>query len=167
MLASVGCTDPVAPVDSDLTPSDISLATPAWAVDSAREERLVAGYPFRWYSGVTAPQRNVIRSREAFGALWTQLQRGFSPAFPAPGVDFGEEMVLFVALGQRSSGGHAIRIRHVTLQRDTLWVLVQHREPGTGCVVTTAFTQPTDIRVVPRADVPVRYRIQREVTRCE
>lgn len=54
MLAAVGCTAPASPVDGDLTQSDISLATQAWAVDSAREERFVAGYPLRWNSGVTA-----------------------------------------------------------------------------------------------------------------
>jgi hypothetical protein len=166
LLVSVACTQPAAPNDGDLSLVDIPLSSPAWSVGPARDSSFAAGYPFRTFSGASAPERRVVRDAESFDSLWTMLQSGRSPSIPAPWVDIGEEMVIFVAQGARSSGGYQVDIRHVTLLRDTLWVLVRERSPGANCIVFAAFTQPTDARVVPRTTAPVRFGIQRERVDC-
>jgi hypothetical protein len=166
LLALSACTDPAAPEDGDLTSVDVPLTAPAWRVSPARDSSFAGGYPFRTFSGASATQRMVVRDAASLASLWTMLQAGRSPLIPAPWVDFGEEMVIFVAQGSRSSGGYSVDIRHVTLQRDTLWVLVRESSPGAGCVVFAAFTQPTDARVVPRTTAPVRFRIQKERLDC-
>ena len=166
LLALSACSDPAAPEDGNLTLVDVPLTAPAWSVSPSRDSSFAAGYPFRTISGATATQRTVVRDAASFTALWTTLQAGRSPLMPAPGVDFGEEMVIFVAQGSRSSGGYTVDIRHVTLLRDTLWVLVRERSPGAGCAVFAALTQPTDARVVPRTIAPVRFRIQQERVDC-
>jgi len=166
LLALAACTDPAAPGDGDLTLVDVPLTSPLWSVSASRDSSFAGGYPFRTFSGAANTQRTVVRDADAFAALWTMLQSGRSPSLPGPGVDFGEEMVIFVAQGARSSGGYAVDIRHVTLMRDTLWVLVREQSPGPGCVVFAAFTQPTDARIVPRTTAPVRFHVQREQFDC-
>jgi hypothetical protein len=166
LLALVAYTDPAAPGDGDLTLVDIPLTSPPWSVSPSRDSSFAGGYPFRTFSGATATQRTVVRDAEAFASLWTMLQSGRSPLLPTPPVDFGEEMVIFVAQGVFSSGGYAVDIRHVTMLRDTLFVLVRERTPGPTCLVFAAFTQPTDARVVPRTAVPVRFHVQRERVNC-
>jgi len=166
LFALAACTDPAAPNDGNLTLVDVPLSSPLWSVGPARDSGFAGGYPFRTFSGASAPTRSVVRDAESFATLWTRLQSGRSPLIPAPAVDFGEEMVIFVALGARSSGGYAVQIRHVTLLRDTLWVLVREQSPGSDCMVFAAFTQPTDARVVPRTTVPVRFRVQQERVNC-
>jgi hypothetical protein len=166
LLALVACTDPAAPDEGDLTLVEVPLTSPLWSVGPSRDSSFAGGYPFRSFSGVTTTQRTVVRDADAFASLWTMLQSGRSPILPGPGVDFGEEMVIFVAQGARSSGGYAVDIRHVTLLRDTLWVLVREQSPGPRCMVFAAFTQPTDARIVPRTTAPVRFHIQREQVHC-
>jgi hypothetical protein len=164
-LALAACALPSAPPD-DLTFTDVSLTSPLWTAGSARDSTFAASYPFRYFSGATTTQRTVIRKPEALASLWETLNRGFEPPSPPPAVDFGQEMVIFVALGGRSSGGYSVGIRHVTMLRDTLFVLVSERAPGPSCLVFAAFTQPTDARVVPRTTAPVRFRIQQEQLDC-
>lgn len=166
VLALVACTDPAAPDDGNLTLVDVPLTSPLWSVGPSRDSSFASGYPFRTFSGAATTERRVVRDADAFASLWTMLQSGQSPAIPTPAVDFGEEMVLFVAQGVRSSGGHEVDIRHVTLLRDTLWVLVRERTPGPTCLVFAALTQPTDARVVPRTTAPVRFHVQREQFDC-
>lgn len=167
LLALVACSDPAAPDDGNLTLVDVPLTSPLWSVGPSRDSSFAGGYPFRSFSGSASTQRTVVRDADAFASLWTMLQSGRSPALPVPAVDFGEEMVLFVAQGVFSSGGYAVDIRHVTLLRDTLWVLVREQTPGPDCVVFAAFTQPTDARVVPRTTAPVRFHIRRERVSCQ
>lgn len=146
--------------------NDVELGSPAWAVGAARDSTFLAAYPFKNYSGVTTTQRRAIRNGEEYAALWEQLNSRSTPAAPAPSVDFGAEMVVFASLGERSTGGYSINIRHVTVLRDTLLVLATERAAGPSCLVTAAFSQPTDIRVVPRTTLPVRFRIRQEQLDC-
>jgi hypothetical protein len=166
LLALWACTDPAAPDENDLTLVDVPLSSPLWTVGPSRDSVFAGSYPFRFFSGASSTERTVVRDRESLAALWTMLQRGRTPLTPPPAVDFGEEMLIFVAQGERSSGGYAVDIRHVTVLRDTLFVLVRERTPGAGCAVFAAFTQPTDARLVPRTTAPVRFHIQREQVSC-
>lgn len=165
VLALAACALPSAP-PSDITFTDVSLTSPLWTVGPVQDSTFAASYPFRTFSGATTPQRTVIRKVEALSSLWATLSQGREPAPSPPAVDFGEEMVIFVALGGRSSGGYSVDIRHVTMLRDTLFVLVSERAPGPTCLVFAAFTQPTDARIVPRTTAPVRFRIQQEQLDC-
>lgn len=164
-LALSACALPSAPPE-DLTLTDVSLTSPLWTIGSARDSAFAAGYPFRSFSGATTTQRILVRKAEALSALWSTLNAGREPPMPPPAVDFGEEMVIFVALGRRTSGGYSVSIRHVTMLRDTLWVLISERAPGPSCLVFAASTQPTDARIVPRTTAPVRFRIQQEQLDC-
>jgi hypothetical protein len=102
------------------------------------------------------PGVRVLRDRAAWEAAWRELQAGLA-AGPAPAVDFGREMVVVVAAGQKSSGGHAVRVDGTSQGADGgLVVHVTATSPGEGCMSTMALTSPVDVVRVPRAPGAVR-----------
>lgn len=146
--------------------SEVTLNTPSWSRGAARDTSFANAYPFRFFSGATTAQRSVLRSQAQWIEVWNVLQQWTAPLTAPPAVDFTTEMVVFVSLGARSSGGYSTAIRHVTMVSDTLWVLLTERQPGPTCLVLSALTQPTDVRVVPRTDAPVRFRTRQEMLDC-
>jgi len=69
-----------------------------------------------------------------------------------PDVDFTRDVVVAVAAGQRSTGGHEIAVDRVTQTDGQLSVEVVERTPGPNCITTASLTQPVDVVVVPSAD---------------
>ena len=99
---------------------------------------------FELYSGqytdsgsFTSKTTRVITSQSEFEA---ELAR-YTSAAPAL-VDFSAGKVLLVDMGERRSGGHAIRVESVTVQPDHVVARVRLTKPGPGCVVTTVLTNP-------------------------
>src|SRR5689334_3234290 len=96
-------------------------------------------------SGVTAPARLIIRDDSAYAQFWTGLGPG---AGARPSVDFTRDVVIAVAAGQQSSGGHTIAVQQVTRVGDGLAVQVIETTPAEGCNTAQALTQPVDVVVV-------------------
>jgi hypothetical protein len=135
--------------------------TAQWSLGPEREAEFAAAYPYRHYSGVDSAVRTVIRTSAEWSALWASLSRNgpFDPGPPpVPAVDFSREMVVFVAMGVRSSGGHTIDIVRVERLGDVIEVEVKSTSPGPNCVTTAALTQPTHALVVPRTADGVVFR---------
>jgi protease stability complex PrcB-like protein len=96
-------------------------------------------------SNVTAPARLIIRDDSAYAQFWASL----GPAAGArPSVDFTRDIVIAVAAGQQSTGGHSIAVQRVTRVGDGLAVQVLETTPAPGCNVSQGLTQPVDIVVV-------------------
>jgi hypothetical protein len=112
------------------------------------------------------PEVRVLRDRAAWEATWQQLQAG-AVVGPAPAVDFAREMVVVVAAGQKSSGGHAIRVDGTsTGPGGALMLHVTETAPGEGCMSTMAITSPLDVVRVPRAAGAVRTVTRRVAAPC-
>src|SRR5262245_26021158 len=63
---------------------------------------------FSYNSGISKPLRVVIRDRDEWMEVWKQITNLQRPQPAAPDIDFSREMLIVVAMGQRSSGGFAI-----------------------------------------------------------
>jgi hypothetical protein len=75
----------------------------------------------------------------------------------APAVDFAREMVVLVAAGEQSSGGHSVRVNGTSTGADgALVVHVTRTAPGPGCMSTMVITSPVDVVRVPRVAGAVR-----------
>jgi hypothetical protein len=99
-------------------------------------------------SGIATPARLVIRDDSSYARFWTGLSAGERPS-----VDFTKDVVIAVADGQQTTGGHSIIVERVTRAGQGLAVEVLETSPGPGCAVTQALTQPVDVVVVAAADV--------------
>jgi hypothetical protein len=100
-------------------------------------------------SSITTPARIVIRDDSAYARFWASL----GGAGSRPSVDFTHDLVIAVASGQQSTGGHSIAVDRVTRVGPGLAVEVTETEPPKGCMTTQAMTQPVDVVVVAAADV--------------
>jgi hypothetical protein len=126
---------PVADVDTTANPA------PGTVVEIRRIGRWVS-------SGITGARRLVIRDPATWARFWSELGAGVRPE-----VNFGTDLVIAVASGERSSGGHDIEVRQVTRAGGELRIDVLETYPSSGCVTTTAKTQPVDVVMVPAAGV--------------
>jgi hypothetical protein len=99
-------------------------------------------------SSITTPARIVIRDDGAYAKFWA----GLGDPGSRPSVDFTHDLVIAVAAGQQSTGGHSIAVERVTRIGQGLAVEVTETVPPQGCMTTQAITQPVDVVVVAAAD---------------
>src|SRR5438046_1525164 len=103
---------------------------------------------FRFNSKFVSPEHLVVKDAASWGSVWRSIAGNVSPLPPTPPVDFAQEMVVVVAMGQRNTGGFIIDIVDAVAGKDgDLQVDVRETSPGTGCGVTTAMTAPVDVAI--------------------
>ena len=109
-------------------------------------------------SGILDPLRVVIRDRDDWVEMWKLLSSKQFPRPPLPEIDFSREMLIVVAMGQRSTGGYDIIVDGVYERDKKLEVEVKTTSPGRLCGVTGALTEPADVVRVQKSDYPVVFR---------
>jgi hypothetical protein len=115
----------------------------------------------RWISsGIRGSRRLVIRDPATWSRFWSELGAGVQPQ-----MDFGRDLVIAVASGERSSGGHDIIVQRVARSGGELRIEVLETAPGPSCLTSAALTQPVDVVVVPAAGVTGWSFIDRAATR--
>ena len=154
---------PSAPVvDPDPAPPpapapEAPTTAPDTPADSSVEIRRIG----RWVgSSIRGSRRLVIRDQGTWSQFWSELGAGVRPE-----VDFSRDLVIAVASGERTSGGHDIQVQNVTRAGGELRIEVLETSPGAGCITTTALTQPVDVVVVPAAGVTGWSFIDRSLAR--
>jgi len=144
---SVAPSTPVAEPAPETSPAPVS---PTPVADTAAGANPAPGTDVemrrigRWVSsGITGARRLVILDPATWSHFWSELGAGVRPE-----VDFGNDLVIAVAAGERTSGGHDIEVRRVTRTGNELRIEVLETYPSEGCVTTQAKTQPVDIVMV-------------------
>lgn len=89
-------------------------------------------------------------THEDFVRLWAMAYGENAPAMPV--VNFDSSYVIGVFAGQKSSGGHGIRVDSVTDGSSLRTVAITLTRPASDCVVTQALTSPFQIISVPFSD---------------
>lgn len=119
-------------------------------------------------SGISKPLQVVIRDREAWLQMWKQInsKRFDKHPVPPPNVDFSREMLIVVAMGQRTSGGFHIMVDSIYERDNKLEVVVKNSLPGKNCLVTTAFTEPVDIVRLQKSDLSIVFRETNVARNC-
>ncbi|HEX2219621.1 MAG TPA: protease complex subunit PrcB family protein [Gemmatimonadales bacterium] len=103
----------------------------------------------RWVSSnIRGSRRLVIRDPATWAQFWSELGAGVRPE-----VNFSRDLVIAVASGERSTGGHDIVVQRVTRSDGDLRITVVETSPGPNCMTTMALTQPVDVIMVPAAGV--------------
>lgn len=118
---------------------------------------------FSSYSGITDSASIVLRDSASWRQVWQRINRPFIPQPPLPSVDFGHDMVVVAALGNRPSAGYDVVIERADVDESGVEVAVRRTMPAAGCPVAAAETQPVDLARIPATDRPVRFR-ERSVT---
>lgn len=140
------------------TPSPVGSDVSA---ESQPIERLLA----QQQSGLQAPVELVVRDRAALERAWADVHRDV-PSAPVPAVDFAQRMVLVVGLGERTTGGHTVRIDAVAAEGAGAVVRYTATAPGEGCMTTQVITSPVEVVSVPRATGAVRFERREATSSC-
>ncbi len=117
-------------------------------------------------SGVVEPRREVIRSADAWNALWTQITSNLAPAPGPPSVDFSQQQLIVAALGERGTGGYDLEVAAAERAGGRLRVVVNEWVPGPTCMTTQALTQPVLVVAAPRAETEVEIVLRRVTRDC-
>jgi protease stability complex PrcB-like protein len=137
-------------------------ATQPLAVTRLRPE----AFSFSYNSGMTEPQRLVVRDQATWQQTWDSIHRFTFPVPALPAVDFSRDMVIVAALGQKPTGGFSIFVDGAMETARGVTVNVRSVSPGASCGVTAALTQPLDIARVTRRDGAVSFSESTTVQSC-
>lgn len=95
------------------------------------------------------PAADVARDPATYRQLWAK----YAGASPAPEVDFSRETVLFLGLGQQSTGGYGITPSSVNVDSGTATVETSIRAPRSDSIVAMVITAPFAVVAVSDRDV--------------
>ncbi len=109
--------------------------------------------------------RIVVRTEARWEALWAQIA-GEVTRSPAPAVDFEKDMLLAVASGPRSSGGHSIAVEGAKVEGEKLVAYVVETSPGPHCMTTQALTCPIAVVRIAALGQAVEFRARSTAHDC-
>lgn len=112
------------------------------------------------FSGVQTSLQLVVTNATQWSELWGKHAVQKNPSEKAPEVDFDKETVIFVALGQQRTGGHAIEIADVKRGDAQVEVLVRTRKPKPGGIQLQAISAPFHAVAVPKISGEVKFKIE-------
>lgn len=143
--AEPGNAPPVEPVPAPQPePTPAPEPAPGAAAPSIASGNLEIRRIGQWSNtGIAESRKLVIQDNETWATFWSQLGVGERPQ-----VDFSRNVVIAVAMGQRSSGGYDIAVQGVSEVAGELTVDVVETSPAPTCATTMALTQPVDVVVV-------------------
>jgi hypothetical protein len=140
--------------------TDLGVRTATWIPDSA------ATVAVEYYSGLHDAAGFLVSDVSTWRNVWAQVYSGRQPKPALPLVDFEAERVIVVALGERRSGGYAIRIDSLVAFEQGTAVYVTGLAPGDRCGVTLALTQPAHLVRAPMPAEPVIFEQRTVVHDC-
>jgi PrcB C-terminal len=97
------------------------------------------------HSGIHESLKTAIRNDSEWRALWMKHASALSSAPPPPTVNFDEELVVVIFLGDKPTGGYSVEIGSAERSDGVLTVIYDERSPRTGGMTIQAFTQPFEI----------------------
>lgn len=163
MVAGAAAGGACRPADPASVPPDASPAQ-AGALDLVRLR--AEPHSLTYDSGFPREETLVVADPATWRDVWERIWSTHSPRPPLPPVDFGRDVILVAALGERPSGGHVILVDSAYRRDDHVEVVILIRSPGRDCLTTRAITHPVDAAIMPRTTLPVRFRQRSIVADC-
>ncbi len=110
-------------------------------------------------SAISERRMVVIRDLTAWESLWAEHVANLSPPLARPAINFSQDMVIGVFLGNRSNGCYAVSIESVWHRDDPERIEVTFREspPSVGDVCTTVISNPATFIITPYSPLPVSF----------
>jgi hypothetical protein len=149
-----------------LLPSLALIACSDSATEPAGRSFPIATVVAQSYSGLRAARNEIIRDGDAWTRVWDEIHETVSPTPALPPVDFGEEMLLLAALGNRPDGCYSVKIVAIEERDNRLQAAVEETVAGANCACGGALTQPVHVVRLPVTSGPVDFVARRITKRC-
>lgn len=112
------------------------------------------------FGGIQEATQQVVTNAAQWANLWQKHSARKTPAEKTPEVDFTKETVLFVTLGQKSTGGYGVEISEIKPVDGKAEVLVKTRAPRPGGIQLQALSAPFHAVAVPKISGEVKFRVE-------
>jgi hypothetical protein len=104
-------------------------------------------------SSISDQRQLVIRDEQGFQDIWQQID----DVSGLPEIDFENNMVIAVFMGERPTGGYGIEIESIDEYPDRITVNIAETEPGPDELTTQALTYPYHIVTTENTDKEVGF----------
>lgn len=92
-------------------------------------------------SGVKEAQIRVVKEEEGLKEIYNYLNENRSPKLLAPNIDFNEEIIVALFMGEKNYGGFKISVEKIEEEAKKVIVYVKETAPS-GKYATMVITQP-------------------------
>lgn len=134
----------------------LAMADAVGATATNDGPRLIAHGAF---SGVQEAKQLIVTNRADWDALWKQHAVRQQPTPAAPEVDFKKEVLLFVTLGRKNTGGYGVSIPTLAVKEGKTVARVGVKSPPPDSMVMQALTAPFCILAVPITNAPAAFEL--------
>lgn len=117
------------------------------------------------YSNIKDPARMVVSDSASWAEVWALISSG-STLGRRPDVDFRNDDVIVVALGERRRAGYAIRVEQVEFTNDARTIHILQTTPADSCTGSEVIITPLHAIVVTRSTQPTRFVERIVITPC-
>ena len=118
------------------------------------------------YSNLRDPARLVAPDSVTWAAIWNTLSSGTPNSPPRPAVNFRDEEVVIVAMGERRKAGFSVRIEQIVYTDSSRNVIVLQTVPAESCSSAEVITAPLDAAALSKSSRPIRFLERVQIRSC-
>lgn len=161
--ATAGC-DGLAGQGDEATQYSDPVATKTLSEGGVNVEQIDRGQ----YGALVDGTQRVLRDESAYASFWETLHADRDSVPERPRVDFSEQVVVAVVLGQRPTGGYSVEIDTAQANEEGNQIQVQYTEfvPGDGCATTQVLTSPYVLATVAAQDESFTFEGTEKARSC-
>jgi len=106
-------------------------------------------------SNITEKKLPIIKSEDALKALYAKINMTRRPGLPVPKINFKEEMVGGICLGEKPNAGYKIVIEKIETISNERVILYKVQTPKE--TTATVLTQPCLLFSMPKTELPIKF----------
>tara|TARA_B100000508_G_scaffold132537_1_gene121580 strand:+ start:939 stop:1403 length:465 start_codon:yes stop_codon:yes gene_type:complete len=132
---------------------------------SPQENPSVQGKPLSFevliqgsHSNMEAQAYLVLQDHASLQKVFSEINKTRKPSMPVPDIDFSKKTVLFLNMGQSSTGGHHISVGKIIKTEASIDVYVEGKSPKPGENVTMVITQPFVMVSLDKQSLPFEFK---------
>jgi hypothetical protein len=118
-------------------------------------------------SGFTEFGKYFIAKQSGLSIIWDSIYVNYMQKDPIPEIDFEENEVYLIAMGEKNSGGYTIKVESVIETKKEIIVNVVKSKPGKTCMTTSVMTYPYQLFTIPKPNKSLRFNWIEKVYECE
>ena len=108
-----------------------------------------------------------LPNRETMGNLVIRNEKEWKDTVGvSSSVDFSENTVLLISMGQRMTGGYTIQVKTIIEKANKIIAMVEFISPGKNCINFQAITYPQELVMIPQTNKEVEWVITNTVQDC-
>lgn len=109
-------------------------------------------------SNIEKPQQTIISSQKQLQQVFSEINKTRKPGIPIPEINFNDEVVVFINMGQSSTGGYSVEVESIKKINDEIVVFVGGDSPEPNDNVTMVITTPFTMVKLNKQKLPIVFK---------